>query len=177
MTLLLAFALGIVAGQRSMTAPAAVAWAAHFDWLHLESTPLAFLDSGAALAGGLGQLLLAGALAGALGAVAGTRGGYQARTGLVRALAVPDYVVALAEDVAAVGGAILIVAVGAERRLESLKHCHGRDVLKVGWTYGAADSSPAGLSVLRCCTGITLPSIETAAGIGRTPRPRAHPRG
>jgi uncharacterized membrane protein len=152
MILALAFALGIVAGLRSMTAPAAVAWAAHFGWLHLESTPLAFLDSaaarylllalmlaelmadklpftpsrtrpgpfigriltgglaGAALAGGLGQSLPAGALAGALGAVAGTLGGYQARTGLVRALAVPGYVVALVEDVVAVGGALLIVA-------------------------------------------------------------------
>lgn len=48
MTLLLAFALGIVAGLRSMTAPAAVAWAAHFGWLHLEATPLAFLDSATA---------------------------------------------------------------------------------------------------------------------------------
>jgi uncharacterized membrane protein len=153
MTLLLACALGIVAGLRSMTAPAAIAWAAHFGWLHLEATPLVFLGSGAArylllalmlaelvadklsftpsrtrpgpfigrilagglagaaLAGGLGQSLLAGALAGALGAVAGTLAGYQARTGLVRALAVPDYVVALAEDVMAVGGALLIVAV------------------------------------------------------------------
>ena len=152
MTLLLAFALGIVAGLRSMTPPAAVAWAAHFGWLNLESTPLAWLATaaarytllalmlaelttdklpftpsrtrpgpfiarivtggfaGAALAAGHGQSLPAGAVAGALGAVAGTLGGYQARTGLVRALKVPDYVVALAEDVVAVGGAFLIVA-------------------------------------------------------------------
>ncbi|MGH7628941.1 MAG: DUF4126 family protein [Gemmatimonadales bacterium] len=31
-----------------MTAPAAVAWAACFGWLHLEATPLAFLGSRAA---------------------------------------------------------------------------------------------------------------------------------
>ena len=154
MTLVLAFALGIIAGLRSMTAPAAVAWASHFGWLHLETTPLAFLGSaaaryvllalmvaelaadklpftpsrtrpgpfigriltgmlaGAAVTAGLGQSLVAGAVAGALGAVAGTLGGYRARTGLVRTLAVPDYVVALVEDVAAVGGALLIVAAG-----------------------------------------------------------------
>jgi uncharacterized membrane protein len=154
MTLLLAFALGIVAGLRSMTAPAAIAWSAHFGWLHLAGTPLAFLDSaparylllalmlaelvadklpftpsrtrpgpftgriltgglaGAALAAGLGQSLPLGAVAGALGAVAGTLGGYRARTELVRALEVPDYVVALTEDVVAVGGALLIVSAG-----------------------------------------------------------------
>ena len=39
----LAFALGVVAGLRSMTAPTAVAWAARLGWLHLEGTPLAFL--------------------------------------------------------------------------------------------------------------------------------------
>jgi len=152
MTLFLAFALGMVAGLRSMTAPAAVAWGAHLGWLTLEGTPLAFLGSvaaryillaamlaelvadklpftpsrilpgpfvgrivagglvGAALATGVGQSLPLGALAGALGAVAGTLGGYKVRTSLVPALGVPDYVVALAEDVVAVGGALLILA-------------------------------------------------------------------
>jgi uncharacterized membrane protein len=149
---LLAFALGIVTGLRSRTAPAAVAWAVHFGWLDLAGTPLAFLGSagarylllvlmlaelvadklpgtpsrtrpgpfigrilvggftGAALATGSGLPPLAGAVIGALGAVAGTLGGYRARTGLVRTLAVPDYVVAVVEDVVAVGGAFLIVA-------------------------------------------------------------------
>ena len=152
---LLAFAIGIVAGLRSMTAPAVVAWSTYFGWLHLEGTPLAFLGSagaryvllalmlaelvadklpftpsrtrpgpftgrilaggfaGAALAMSFGQSLPVGAVAGALGAVAGTLGGYRARTGLVRALEVPDYVVALTEDVVAVGGALLIVAAGS----------------------------------------------------------------
>src|SRR5512140_342352 len=39
----LAFLIGTAAGLRSMTAPAAVSWAARLGWLHLESTPLAFL--------------------------------------------------------------------------------------------------------------------------------------
>ena len=45
MTAALALVLGIVAGLRSMTPPAVVAWAAHFGWLRLDGTPLAFLDS------------------------------------------------------------------------------------------------------------------------------------
>jgi uncharacterized membrane protein len=42
-TYLLAFLIGVIAGLRSMTAPAAVSWAARFGWLHLENTWLAFL--------------------------------------------------------------------------------------------------------------------------------------
>lgn len=42
-TYFLAFLIGIVAGLRSMTAPAAVSWAARLGWLHLENTRLAFL--------------------------------------------------------------------------------------------------------------------------------------
>jgi uncharacterized membrane protein len=42
-TYLLAFLIGIIAGLRSMTAPAAVSWAARLGWLHLENTWLAFL--------------------------------------------------------------------------------------------------------------------------------------
>src|SRR5262252_1164872 len=45
---LLAFLIGVVAGLRSMTAPAAVSWAARLGWLHLENTPLAFLGFKAA---------------------------------------------------------------------------------------------------------------------------------
>ena len=41
--LILAFGLGVVAGLRSMTAPAIVSWAGRLGWLHLEGTPLAFL--------------------------------------------------------------------------------------------------------------------------------------
>jgi uncharacterized membrane protein len=39
----LALLIGIIAGFRTMTAPAAVIWAAHLGWLPLENTPLAFL--------------------------------------------------------------------------------------------------------------------------------------
>jgi uncharacterized membrane protein len=42
---LLAVAIGIVAGLRAMTAPAAVSWAAHLGWLNLHGTPLAFMGS------------------------------------------------------------------------------------------------------------------------------------
>lgn len=40
-----AFGIGVVAGLRALTAPAAVAWAAHLGWLHLSDSPLAFMAS------------------------------------------------------------------------------------------------------------------------------------
>jgi uncharacterized membrane protein len=40
---ILAFLIGVIAGLRAMTAPAAVSWAARLGWLHLENTWLAFL--------------------------------------------------------------------------------------------------------------------------------------
>ncbi len=43
--IVLAFGIGVVAGLRSMTAPAVVAWAAHLGALHLEGTHLAFMGS------------------------------------------------------------------------------------------------------------------------------------
>ena len=43
MILLLALLIGIVAGLRAMTAPAAISWAAHLGWLHLGDSWLAFL--------------------------------------------------------------------------------------------------------------------------------------
>ena len=43
MVLLLAFLIGVVAGLRAMTAPAAVSWAAQLGWLGLGGTWLAFL--------------------------------------------------------------------------------------------------------------------------------------
>ena len=42
---LLALLLGVVAGLRAMTAPAAVSWAAYLGWLDLSGTWLAFLGS------------------------------------------------------------------------------------------------------------------------------------
>src|SRR5579862_4093211 len=43
----LAFLIGVVGGLRSLTAPAAVSWAARLGWLHLENTPLAFMGAAA----------------------------------------------------------------------------------------------------------------------------------
>jgi uncharacterized membrane protein len=146
-----AFLIGAVAGLRSMTAPAAVSWAARLGRLPLENTWLAFLGfaatpyilsllaigeliadklpktpsrktpvpflvrivsgalCGAAL-GTTGDSLPGGLLAGALGAVAGTLGGYEFRARLVRAIGGNDLPVALLEDAIAIGAAILIVS-------------------------------------------------------------------
>jgi uncharacterized membrane protein len=41
----LAFLIGVVAGLRSLTAPAVVSWGARLGWLHLENTWLAFLGA------------------------------------------------------------------------------------------------------------------------------------
>jgi uncharacterized membrane protein len=43
--LALAFLIGVVAGLRSLTAPAVVSWGARLGWLHLENTWLAFLGA------------------------------------------------------------------------------------------------------------------------------------
>ncbi len=149
-TYLLTFLIGVVAGLRSMTAPAAVSWAARLGWLHLERTPVAFLGyaatpyiltalaigeliadklpstpsrkapmgflgrvitaalCGAAL-GATDQALIGGLLIAVLGALAGTWGGYEGRTRLVRATGGNDLPVALLEDVIAIGAAISIV--------------------------------------------------------------------
>ncbi|HYR21453.1 MAG TPA: DUF4126 family protein [Chthoniobacterales bacterium] len=40
-----ALGIGIVAGLRSLTAPAVVAWAAHLGWLHLSNSLFAFMGS------------------------------------------------------------------------------------------------------------------------------------
>jgi uncharacterized membrane protein len=53
MVLGLAFAIGVVAGLRSFTAPAAVCWAAHLGWLRLtgfvETTAALYISSALAL--------------------------------------------------------------------------------------------------------------------------------
>jgi uncharacterized membrane protein len=46
----LALGIGIVAGLRSLTAPAVVAWGAHLGWLNLHGSPLAFIGSTIAVA-------------------------------------------------------------------------------------------------------------------------------
>ncbi len=45
MIILVALGIGVVAGLRSMTAPAAVAWAAHLGWMNLTASPVAFMGS------------------------------------------------------------------------------------------------------------------------------------
>jgi uncharacterized membrane protein len=148
----LAFAIGIVSGLRSLTPPAVAAWAAHRNWLNLAGTRLAFMGSTAAVAiftvlaivelitdklpstpsrtapvglvarfacGALsgacvgvstGQSFAPGAILGAAGGLAGAFAGYQWRTDLVKALRVPDFVIALVEDAIAIGAGLFIVS-------------------------------------------------------------------
>jgi uncharacterized membrane protein len=65
--------------------------------------------SGAAVALASRQSVAIGCALGAVGGVVGAFVGYQVRTGLVRALKVPDFVIAVLEDLVAVAGALLIV--------------------------------------------------------------------
>ena len=111
-TLLLAFGIGVVAGLRSLTAPAVVAWAARLSWINLHNSPLAFMGSKWAVviltvlalvefigdqlpstpprtgAVGLSARIVTGALTGACLAVAGNAGlWWGAIAGIVGALA------------------------------------------------------------------------------------------
>lgn len=151
MPLLFAFLIGLFAGLRGMTPPAATAWAVHLGWLKIQR-PLSLIGSlpaviiftlfavlelisdklpktpsrtappgliarilmggltGACVALGGGQGALVGALLGIAGSLAGTFGGYQVRTRLVKALGTPDFVVALLEDIVAIGGSLWVVS-------------------------------------------------------------------
>jgi len=60
--------------------------------------------------GAVGQSLIGGLVAGAIGAVAGTMGGYEFRSRLVKATGGKDLPIALLEDVIAIGSAFLIVS-------------------------------------------------------------------
>jgi uncharacterized membrane protein len=66
--------------------------------------------SGACLAVAGGATPWLGAVAGAIGAIAGAFGGYHARVGLVRALRVPDFVIAIAEDLVTIGLGVFLVS-------------------------------------------------------------------
>lgn len=66
--------------------------------------------TGACVMAAGGQEAILGALLGAAGGVVGAFGGFQARTRLVKALGTRDLVVALAEDLVAIGGCVAIVA-------------------------------------------------------------------
>jgi uncharacterized membrane protein len=146
----LALGIGLVAGLRSLTAPAVVAWGAHLNWLNLHDSALAFVGSttavaifsllaigeltadklpmmakrtapgpliariitgglcGACLCASAGKLLAAGALLGGIGGVIGAFLGYNIRRRLD--LHIKDVVVAVCEDVVAVGLALFLVS-------------------------------------------------------------------
>jgi uncharacterized membrane protein len=59
--------------------------------------------SGACIALGAGHSPWLGAVFGGVGAVAGAFAGYRARVGLVRSLHVPDFAIAIPEDLLAIG--------------------------------------------------------------------------
>ena len=148
--MLFAFLFGVIAGLRSMTAPAAVCWAAWAGRLALGDSWLWFLGhpvspwvfsalalgelaadkhpsmpsrkkplgvagrlfSGALCGAAFGQAWgawWAGALLGVVGALGGTFGGAAARAWLAKRFG-KDWPAAVAEDMVAVGGSVLIVA-------------------------------------------------------------------
>ena len=133
--LLFAFLIGFFTGLRSLTPTAVTAWATHSGWLKVPNplswigtttaavifTLLALLElvtdklpktpsrtACVAAAGKEGIVLGAGL--GIVGALAGTYGGYQARTRLVKALGTPDFVIALLEDLVTIGGSLWVVS-------------------------------------------------------------------
>lgn len=143
---LLAAGIGVVAGLRSLMAPALVCWAAHLGWLNLQGTPLTWMGSSIAVGvftllaigeligdvlpktpprtsavgliarivtGGLSGLALYSAAQarppiwgiawGIVGALIGAYGGYHVRRGLVSGLKVNDILIAIPEDIVAIG--------------------------------------------------------------------------
>jgi uncharacterized membrane protein len=68
--------------------------------------------TGSCLVASSGVSIIAGALLGAVGGVIGAFAGYKARVGLVKSLSVPDFVIAIPEDLAAIGLALLLVQHG-----------------------------------------------------------------
>ena len=146
------FSIGIIAGLRSLTAPALVSWATRLGWLDLSGSWLSFLSSRAAvlilsllavgeliadklpktpnrtdlgpllfraITGGFSSMAICasahqspgiGAMLGVLGGIAGAFAGYEIRHRLVGTFGLPDIGVAVAEDVFAIGGGLLIVS-------------------------------------------------------------------
>ena len=151
MTLLFAFLIGLFAGLRSLTPPAAVALAVHLGWLRL-ARPLSFVGSlpavitlsllavteiifdklpntpnrtappgligrivtgcftGACVSVGGGKSAFAGAVLGLIGGIAGCFAGYEIRARLVKSLRQQDFIIALIEDLIAIGGSLFIVS-------------------------------------------------------------------
>lgn len=146
------FSIGIIAGLRSLTAPALVSWAAYLGWLDLSGSWLSFAGSRTAaiilsllalgelvadklpktpkrtdlgplvfrvITGGFSSMalcasahqpLVIGTILGVLGAIAGAFAGYEIRHRLVKTFGFPDYGVAAAEDIVAIGGGLLLVS-------------------------------------------------------------------
>jgi len=132
--LLAALLLGFSAGLRSMTPLAVLAWLGppQLTWLQglfgrlltsvfaageLVADKLPFTPARTRVGPLIGRLLIGagvgylmaekpGALVGALGAFAGTFGGFQARRALTGGLGLPDLLVALVEDAVAIGLAV-----------------------------------------------------------------------
>jgi uncharacterized membrane protein len=151
LAIVLPLLIGVIAGLRAMTAPAAISLAARAGWLDLTTTSLAFLGYAftpwifsvlalvelvtdqlpttpsrtvpiqfgtrilmGALTGGAigasGGSLAIGIVSGIVGAVIGTLGGRAFRARLAAAFG-SDRPAAVIEDLIAIGGAFLIVAV------------------------------------------------------------------
>lgn len=66
--------------------------------------------SGASVAVSGAQSIVLGAILGVVGGVAGAFAGHEVRTRLVKALKLPDLVIALLEDAVAIGGGLFIVS-------------------------------------------------------------------
>jgi uncharacterized membrane protein len=66
--------------------------------------------TGACIAAGGAQRIFLGAALGAVGGVVGCFAGYQARTGLVKALGMRDVYIALVEDLVAIAGSVWVVS-------------------------------------------------------------------
>jgi uncharacterized membrane protein len=66
--------------------------------------------SGATLCVATGRSVAAGAIVGGAGGVMGAFAGYQARARLVKTSGLPDWVIALSEDLVAVGGGLFVVS-------------------------------------------------------------------
>jgi uncharacterized membrane protein len=150
LVLLLALLIGVVAGLRSLTAPAVVAWAAMLHWINLSGTWASWLEHPVIVAAisvlavaelvgdklpkapsrtsppAFGARIVLGAFggavigtawgytwtalgAGAIGAVLGALGGYQARARLVASHG-HDLSIALLEDAVAVLGGFAVAA-------------------------------------------------------------------
>jgi uncharacterized membrane protein len=150
MLYLLALLIGVVAGLRAMTAPAAVAWGAYLGWLPLSGTWAGFMGhwiavaifsllalaelvtdqlpstpsrkvpqqfgarlvSGAftgAIIGTVGGAMIAGLVAGVVGAAIGTYGGAEVRARLAGAFG-RDLPAALIEDAVAILLALWVVS-------------------------------------------------------------------